>query len=182
MKHLSIPWNWGLPHWHSDPPSPLLSPYLRGFLVVHVFLTFGIFLLYMYFIQEVAKQLLYPLITQFTQWSICSYLGAETSLTFWSAITFFSPHLRDDLDCILLLLFIQEAPKQLLYPVIPQFTQAFVHSLALPDSETSDCGIKMEVLKVRSYLYAMGNTRYMLLLGFHIAISCVSCYFCIICR
>jgi len=31
---------------------------------------------------------------------------------------------------------------------MPQFTQAFVQVLALADSPTIDCGLKMEVLKV----------------------------------
>jgi hypothetical protein len=37
--------------------------------------------------------------------------------------------------------------KQLLFPVLPQFTEAFVQSLQLPDGLTSDSGLKMEVLK-----------------------------------
>ncbi|XP_064607438.1 importin-9-like [Liolophura sinensis] len=38
-------------------------------------------------------------------------------------------------------------PKQLLYPVLPQFMEAFVQALQVPDGMTSDSGLKMEVLK-----------------------------------
>ncbi|KAL4226818.1 Importin 9 [Mactra antiquata] len=37
--------------------------------------------------------------------------------------------------------------KQLLFPVIPQFTEAFVQALLIPDGPTSDSGLKMEILK-----------------------------------
>ncbi|KAK2163574.1 hypothetical protein LSH36_77g04009 [Paralvinella palmiformis] len=36
--------------------------------------------------------------------------------------------------------------KQLLFPVLPQFTEAFVQALQVPDGLTSDSGLKMEVL------------------------------------
>ena len=39
--------------------------------------------------------------------------------------------------------------KQLLFPILPQFTEAFVQALQVPDGETSDRGLKMEILKVR---------------------------------
>jgi len=38
--------------------------------------------------------------------------------------------------------------KQLLFPVLPQFTEAFVQALQVPDGLTSDSGLKMEVLNV----------------------------------
>ena len=47
-------------------------------------------------------------------------------------------------NCILL----QGIAKQLLYPVLTQFTQAFTVSLQAPDGPTSDSGLKMEILKV----------------------------------
>ncbi|XP_013378679.1 importin-9 isoform X1 [Lingula anatina] len=37
--------------------------------------------------------------------------------------------------------------KQLLFPVLPQFVEAFIQALQVPDGETSDSGLKMEVLK-----------------------------------
>ncbi|XP_060587837.1 importin-9-like [Ruditapes philippinarum] len=37
--------------------------------------------------------------------------------------------------------------KQLLFPVIPQFTQAFVEALLVPDGPSSDSGLKMEIMK-----------------------------------
>ena len=36
---------------------------------------------------------------------------------------------------------------------MPQFTQAFVQVLALADSQTVDCGLKMEALKVCSLFF-----------------------------
>ena len=44
----------------------------------------------------------------------------------------------------------QGITKKILFPMLPQFTQAFVQVLALQeDSPTIDCGLKMEVLKVK---------------------------------
>ncbi len=43
----------------------------------------------------------------------------------------------------------QGITKQLLFPVLPQFTEAFVASMQIADGPTSDSGLKMEVLKVR---------------------------------
>ncbi len=43
---------------------------------------------------------------------------------------------------------VQGIAKQLLFPVLPQFTEAFVQSIQIPDGLTSDSGLKMEVLKV----------------------------------
>ncbi|ESO88896.1 hypothetical protein LOTGIDRAFT_219052 [Lottia gigantea] len=37
--------------------------------------------------------------------------------------------------------------KQLLFPVLPQFTEALVQALQLPDSHTSDSGLKTEIVK-----------------------------------
>lgn len=42
--------------------------------------------------------------------------------------------------------------KKILFPMLPQFTQAFVQVLALSDSPTVDCGLKMEVLKALTTL------------------------------
>ena len=44
------------------------------------------------------------------------------------------------------------AAKHLLFPFLPQFTEAFVQALQLPDGDVSDSGLKMEVLKVRPLL------------------------------
>ena len=41
--------------------------------------------------------------------------------------------------------------KQILYPVLPQFTEAFVQALQVPDGPISDSGLKMEVLKVEYF-------------------------------
>ena len=38
--------------------------------------------------------------------------------------------------------------KELLYPVLPRFTEAFVQALQVPDGPTNDSGLKMEILKV----------------------------------
>ena len=43
---------------------------------------------------------------------------------------------------------LQGAAKQLLFPLLPQFTEAFVQAIQIPDGVTSDSGLKMEVLKV----------------------------------
>ncbi|XP_048589409.1 importin-9 [Nematostella vectensis] len=56
----------------------------------------------------------------------------------------------------------KDAPKLLLFPVLPQFIQAFTQALGVPDSLTSDCGLKMEVLKalatlVKNFSKQMGN-------------------------
>uniref|UniRef100_A0A4W4F5V3 Importin N-terminal domain-containing protein n=1 Tax=Electrophorus electricus TaxID=8005 RepID=A0A4W4F5V3_ELEEL len=39
------------------------------------------------------------------------------------------------------------AAKALIFPVVEQFTEAFVQALQMPDGPTSDSGLKMEVLK-----------------------------------
>uniref|UniRef100_A0A3B3UAZ7 Importin 9 n=1 Tax=Poecilia latipinna TaxID=48699 RepID=A0A3B3UAZ7_9TELE len=39
------------------------------------------------------------------------------------------------------------AAKALIFPVVQQFTEAFVQALQMPDGPTSDSGLKMEVLK-----------------------------------
>lgn len=44
--------------------------------------------------------------------------------------------------------FYQGAAKVLIFPVVQQFTEAFVQALQMPDGPTSDSGFKMEVLKV----------------------------------
>ena len=38
--------------------------------------------------------------------------------------------------------------KELLYPLLPKFTEAMVAALQVPDGFTSDSGLKMEILKV----------------------------------
>ena len=43
---------------------------------------------------------------------------------------------------------LQGIAKDVLFPLLPQFTQAFVEVLAMSDSSTVECGLKMEVLKV----------------------------------
>ncbi|KAL3853056.1 hypothetical protein ACJMK2_016638 [Sinanodonta woodiana] len=52
--------------------------------------------------------------------------------------------------------------KRLLFPILPQFTEAFVHALLVPDGPTSDSGLRMEVLKavttlVKSFPKLMSN-------------------------
>lgn len=42
----------------------------------------------------------------------------------------------------------QDAPKQLLFPILPQFTEAFVATLKSPSDLMSDSGLRIEVLKV----------------------------------
>ncbi|CAI9717889.1 importin-9-like isoform X1 [Octopus vulgaris] len=42
--------------------------------------------------------------------------------------------------------------KALLLPVLPQFTDAFISALQVPDGETSDSGLKMEVLQAVTVL------------------------------
>lgn len=54
------------------------------------------------------------------------------------------------------LIFNQGAAKVLIFPVVQQFTEAFVQALQMPDGPTSDSGFKMEVLKV-SWLILIGN-------------------------
>ena len=44
---------------------------------------------------------------------------------------------------------LQGVAKQLLFPVVPQFTKAFIECLQLPDSHTCDSGLKLEVIKVK---------------------------------
>lgn len=44
----------------------------------------------------------------------------------------------------------QGAAKALIFPVVQQFTEAFVQGLQMPDGPSSDSGLKMEVLKVRN--------------------------------
>uniref|UniRef100_A0A673UX66 Importin 9 n=1 Tax=Suricata suricatta TaxID=37032 RepID=A0A673UX66_SURSU len=41
------------------------------------------------------------------------------------------------------------AAKVLIFPVVQQFTEAFVQALQIPDGPTSDSGFKMEVLKIK---------------------------------
>lgn len=43
---------------------------------------------------------------------------------------------------------VQGAAKALIFPVVQQFTEAFVQGLQMPDGPSSDSGLKMEVLKV----------------------------------
>lgn len=38
--------------------------------------------------------------------------------------------------------------KQLLFPLLPQFIEAFVQALQIPDGLTSDSGLKKEIIKV----------------------------------
>lgn len=45
--------------------------------------------------------------------------------------------------------YLQGVAHALIFPVVQQFTEAFVQALQLPDGPTSDSGLKMEVLKVR---------------------------------
>lgn len=47
----------------------------------------------------------------------------------------------------------QGAAKVLIFPVVQQFTEAFVQALQIPDGPTSDSGFKMEVLKVNIYYH-----------------------------
>lgn len=42
--------------------------------------------------------------------------------------------------------------KSLLYPILPQFTEALVEALKIPDGPTSDSGIKKEILKALTVL------------------------------
>ncbi|XP_052781923.1 importin-9-like [Mya arenaria] len=42
--------------------------------------------------------------------------------------------------------------KQLLFPVLPQFTEAFVQALLVPDGPASDSGLKMEIMKALTSL------------------------------
>ena len=44
---------------------------------------------------------------------------------------------------------VQGAAKALIFPVVQQFTQAFIQALQMPDGASSDSGLKMEVLKVK---------------------------------
>lgn len=55
-------------------------------------------------------------------------------------------------------MFNQGAAKVLIFPVVQQFTEAFVQALQMPDGPTSDSGFKMEVLKV-SWLTLIGNDQ-----------------------
>ena len=43
--------------------------------------------------------------------------------------------------------------KQLLYPILPKFTEAMVEALQVPDGFSSDSGLKMEILKVEIVEY-----------------------------
>ncbi|XP_041347809.1 importin-9-like [Gigantopelta aegis] len=52
--------------------------------------------------------------------------------------------------------------KQLLFPILPQFTEALVQGLQMPDGHTSDSGLKMEIVKsittvVKSFPKTMGQ-------------------------
>ncbi|CAM1324161.1 IPO9 (predicted) [Pycnogonum litorale] len=44
------------------------------------------------------------------------------------------------------------AAKTLLYPILPQFTEALVLALQVPDGMTSDSGLKMEIIKALTLL------------------------------
>ncbi|XP_064488644.1 importin-9-like [Ornithodoros turicata] len=46
----------------------------------------------------------------------------------------------------------KNAAKTLLYPILPQFTEALVGALKIPDGPTSDSGIKKEILKALTVL------------------------------
>jgi len=50
--------------------------------------------------------------------------------------------------CVCVCVCAQGAAKALIFPVVQQFTEAFVHALQMPDGASSDSGLKMEVLKV----------------------------------
>lgn len=52
------------------------------------------------------------------------------------------------LICICICFCSQGAAKALIFPVVQQFTEAFVQALQMPDGPSSDSGLKMEVLKV----------------------------------
>lgn len=54
----------------------------------------------------------------------------------------------------------QGAAKVLIFPVVQQFTEAFVQALQMPDGPTSDSGFKMEVLKVRFFSLAREGAGY----------------------
>ncbi|KAL4622441.1 importin-9 [Arapaima gigas] len=49
------------------------------------------------------------------------------------------------------------AAKALIFPVVQQFTEAFVQALQMPDGPSSDSGLKMEVLKVRAVTALVKN-------------------------
>lgn len=51
----------------------------------------------------------------------------------------------------------QGAAKVLIFPVVQQFTEAFVQALQMPDGPTSDSGFKMEVLKVSHFGLVSGE-------------------------
>lgn len=51
---------------------------------------------------------------------------------------------------------LQGAAKALIFPVVQQFTEAFVQALQMPDGPSSDSGLKMEVLKV---MWVIWDTR-----------------------
>ena len=42
----------------------------------------------------------------------------------------------------------QSIGKQLLMPILPRFLEAFLHELQVPDSATSDCGLKKAIISV----------------------------------
>ncbi|XP_022099879.1 importin-9-like [Acanthaster planci] len=46
----------------------------------------------------------------------------------------------------------KNAAKNLLFPILPKFTEAFMQALPVPYGETSDCGLKMEVIKALTTL------------------------------
>ncbi|XP_071784308.1 importin-9-like [Asterias amurensis] len=46
----------------------------------------------------------------------------------------------------------KDAAKALLFPVLPKFTEAFAQALNVPYGATSDCGLKMEVIKALTTL------------------------------
>lgn len=42
----------------------------------------------------------------------------------------------------------QGTAKDLLFPYLPKFAESFVQALSVPDGDTSDSGLKTEVIKV----------------------------------
>lgn len=48
-----------------------------------------------------------------------------------------------------------------LFPILENFVSVLTHVLAVPDGETSDCGLKMEVLKVSNIVFLFIDTYYL---------------------
>lgn len=58
----------------------------------------------------------------------------------------------------------QGIAKQLLFPLIPQFTHAFIQTLQVPDGFNSDSGLKMEIVKVvRIFFYSQDFNHFIFL-------------------